>query len=160
MDPRGAAASLGGWGPRSAADDPVNSPAGLNSVIRSGLLTSDVWYTGCKEVNFQNFILMPSDAMRGHILHRAQMAAEELPPEAPQSDWRSCVPPRAAAAGTDPGSITCPPALALQTRGSGGLGRGARGTQTPGRPQRTRARPPHRTAPHARVPVPNLRASN
>lgn len=81
--------------PGSAADDPVNSPAGLRSVIRPGLLISDVWYTGCKEVNFQNFILMPSDAMRGHIPHRAQIAAEELPAEAPQPDWRSSVPLRA-----------------------------------------------------------------
>lgn len=91
--PQGAAASPWRWGPLAPPPRPplgrrlpCEQPTRVNSVIRLGLLTLDIWYIGCKEVNFQNFILMPSDEMRGNIRHRGQIAAEELRAKGPKSD--------------------------------------------------------------------------
>lgn len=91
----------GGGGPPAPPRHPLHGrlarerPTALNSVIRSGLLTLDIWYIGCKELNFQKFILMLSDEMRGNILHRAQIAGEEVPENRSKSDFPNPLrPPR------------------------------------------------------------------
>lgn len=40
-----------------------------------------------QEVNFQNFILMPSDEMRDNILHLPAIGAHKLPSQGPKSDF-------------------------------------------------------------------------